>query len=350
MVQLSEFSVPQSGQFPTQNGTSAATQIISRIGCDAGNRQVKFGQSPETIKVVPSVVKELHPFDEPTPEPASVVVRYIAGDNKSLIGCRWVVGSLAAELNGTPIFKAEKADFMAQLALAAIEPKFVGEEPLTIAVNELRLCLPDDRDADKVDAIRTALRGFHQIERDGIEMNVAIRSIKVEPEGASAYKWCRQQGIFKYANPNGILDFGGGNSTAQLFSAKGMLLRESRLTLPGAFQLAQSIASDPCLIGVESKGFSPRAEMILDAIATGSYLYGSTGRSFAGVFPKYRDAWLNSIRNELKTRWASWLPQIGEVAMVGGSAPLAAPLVESSKGRFKLVERPEISTVRGMLL
>lgn len=341
---------PQNDPFADTQTQVSHTQVVSRIACDAGNRQVKFGQSTDSIRLVPSVIKELHPFDEPVLEPASITVRYVAGENKALVGQRWVVGSLAAELNGLPVFKTEKSDVMAQLALAAIEPKSTDSKPLTLAINELRLCLPDDRDSSKVDSIRSSLRGFHQIERDGVEMAVKIRSVIIEPEGASAFKWCKAQGLFKYVRPNGILDFGGGNSTAQLFSVSGMLLRESRLTLPGTFALAQSIASDPCLIGVESKGLSPKSELILDGIANGSYTYGSTGYSFAGIFEPYRNNWINSIRNELRTRWSEWLPQLGEVVMIGGSAVLAAPLVEATKGRFKVAPDAAIATTRGMLL
>lgn len=350
MFQLNASNQPLSGANTDSQTQSGAVVAIPRIACDAGNRQLKFGQTIDNIRVVPSVVKALHPFDEPVPEPSSVAVTYVAGDNKFLVGQRWVVGALAAELGGQPAFKGEKADLIPQLALAAIAPAPGAGEPQTIAINELKLCLPDDRDSSKVEMLQIALRGWHQIERDGIAINLKIRSIIVEPEGASAFKWCKSQGIFRYAKLNGILDFGGGNTTGQLFSSSGMLLRESRITLPGAFQLAQNIAADPCLVGAESKGFSPRAELILDAIANGSLMYGTTGRSFASVFLSYRDAWLNSIRSELKTRWAQWLGEIGEVGMVGGSAMLAEPIVKSSNGRFKIVSEPSTCTARGMLL
>ena len=41
---------------------------------------------------------------------------------------------------------------------------------------------------------------------------------------------------------------------------------------------------------------------------------------------------------------------LAEVLIVGGSATLAEPLVELTKGRFKIAKDPQFANLRGMLL
>ncbi|NJK28179.1 MAG: hypothetical protein HC925_06340 [Coleofasciculaceae cyanobacterium SM2_3_26] len=65
---------------------------------------------------------------------------------------------------------------------------------------------------------------------------------------------------------------------------------------------------------------------------------------------EYVARWLAEIRNKLRIGWAHWLPELGEVAIVGGSAPLAEDLVEQTQGRFKIPEDPQLCSVKGMLL
>jgi hypothetical protein len=312
---------------------------IPRFVCDAGNRQIKFGS--KDIQVVPSYLKLLNPWDEPVPDPHSCFVNYTGGNTK-LVG-RWVVGALAQELGGTATFKTEKAELLPRLALAAIKQTLGRGRAI---IQNLRLCLPDDLNSEKVEVIRKVLVGTHQLD----DLVVQIQSITVEPEGAGAYRWLRHTAQYRYDRINGTLDFGGGNTTAQLFSKSGMLLRDTRLTLPGTYKLAEAIAADPSLLGTEGKGNSPKTELIMDAIADSSYTYGNTNVSFAQIFPRCRDMWLTGIREEIRTRWASYLSQIGEVLMIGGSAVLAEPLVEQTKGRFKIAQDPVFCTAKGMLL
>lgn len=345
----------------TQNGVNApisaancqnAEKVIQvrRYAVDAGNRQVKFGRSGY-ITVIPSVIKSIHPLDNPVASEGTAIVSYIQGDNLDLKGKRWAVGELAAEQQGDATFKTEKAAFQPYLVLAAIAPGVeFSEEPITISIADLRLCLPDTHNQSKIAAIRSALKGFHQIERNGQILNIRIANVNIEPECVPAYRWAKSQGLFLYDQSNGILDLGGGNGSAQPFSKTGNWTWEERVSLPGVFQLAQAIASDLSLLDIEEKGCSPRPELIMDGIADGSFCYGTTGRSFADIFPQYRDRWLNRIRSEIKTKWHSILSQLGEVIIVGGSAPLAQPFCESSGGRFKIAPEPEKATARGMLL
>lgn len=312
---------------------------ISRFVCDTGNRQLKFGT--DQIYLLISYLKPLNMWDEPVLDGSSVVVDYV-GSNPKLVG-RWAVGSLAAELGGTATFKTEKVDLLPRLVLAAI--KHVLKKGKVI-IEQLVLCLPDDLNKAKVEVIQKTLLGIHQMDN----LVVEIQKITIEPEGAGAYRWLKKNWSYRYDRINGTLDFGGGNTTGQLFAKSGMLLRDTRITLPGTYKLAQAIAADPSLLGVEGKGNSPKTELVMDAIADNTFTYGNTGISFAGIFPRYRDQWLQGIRQEIKTKWETYFSQIGEVVIIGGSAPLAQPLVEATKGRFKIAQDPVFCNARGMLL
>jgi hypothetical protein len=67
-------------------------------------------------------------------------------------------------------------------------------------------------------------------------------------------------------------------------------------------------------------------------------------------FPKCRDAWLEEIRATLRTAWSQYFNEVGEVLIIGGSAPLAKPIEESTKGRFKVAPNPQTISLLGMVM
>ena len=90
--------------------------------------------------------------------------------------------------------------------------------------------------------------------------------------------------------------------------------------------------------------------LIMDAIANGSFLIGTSGISFAHLFEKCRGEWIEEIRAKLRVTWGFKFAEIGEVLIIGGSAPLAAPIEESTKGRFRVAPNSQEISIRGMLL
>ncbi len=86
----------------------------------------------------------------------------------------------------------------------------------------------------------------------------------------------------------------------------------------------------------------------MDAIADRSYKVGVSGANFAHLFEKCRDTWLEEIRATLRTAWSQYFAEVGEVLVIGGSAPLAQPIEESTKGRFKVAQNPQTISIRGM--
>jgi len=58
--------------------------------------------------------------------------------------------------------------------------------------------------------------------------------------------------------------------------------------------------------------------------------------------------WLDDIRSKASNQWKSYLNDLGEVLLVGGSASLAVDLEERSEGRFKIASNPQDVTILGM--
>ena len=336
----------QSQQSEPQNAQASQKVLNSglQLAVDSGNRSIKYCTAGGAIRSLPSWHKDLEEWDAPIPDPNSAIIRYLQGDNANLIGKSWTVGSVAQDLGGMPTYESEKAFLAPKLILATIE-KWPGVSHMI--VNRLVCSLPNDLQDDKVGAMVDGLTGNHHIHRNGDAMSVEIRNVEVQPETLGAYKWALAHKLFKYARVNGILDLGGKTGIGQLYTKNGSLIRESRVIVEGTYQLAQLVARHPELIRQDT---TPNLSSIMDAIADSSLFYGTTGVSFADRFPGYVEQWLADIRNKLKIAWSRWLPELGEVIVVGGSAPLAEKLVQDTQGRFKICDQPQYCSVMGMLL
>jgi hypothetical protein len=337
--------MPQNLQdFQTLEAEQQTLNSGLQVAVDVGNRVIKYCTANGVVKILPSWHKDLEEWDTPIPDKNSVVLRYLQGDNSALIGQSWAVGVVAQDLGGMPTFESEKALLAPKLVLAMID-RWPGVRHVT--VNYVACSLPNDLQLDKVEAMVEGLTGTHHLIRNGETMSIEIRDVEVQPETLGAYKWALSQKLFKYARVNGILDLGGKTGIGQLYTKNGTLIRESRVLVEGTYRLAQLVSRHPGLIRQDTM---PNLSLIMDAIADGSLTYGTTGISFADKFPQYVSQWLSDIRNKLKIGWAQWLPELGEVVVVGGSAPLATALMEQTQGRFKIAEQPQVCSVMGMLL
>lgn len=315
-----------------------------QVAVDVGNRLIKYCTGEGIVKVFSSWHKDLEKWDTPKPDENSAIITYLRGDNSALVDNSWAVGTVAQDLGGMPTYESEKAFLAPKLVLAMIDPQ-PGVSHLT--VNRLVCSLPNDLQIDKVEVLIQGLIGNHHIIRNNQSLNIEVREVEVQPETLGAYKYALANRLFNYARVNGILDLGGKTGIGQLYTKNGTLIRESRVIVEGTYKLAQMIARHPALI---AQDMTPSLSLIMDGIADGSLIYGTTGISFADRFPTYVSQWLSGIRNKLKISWASWLPELGEVLIIGGSAHLATSLQEQTEGRFKIADQPDISGVLGMLL
>lgn len=319
---------------------------LNKVGIDSGNRYTKAFIPGYGLHVVPSYLYALKSRDGLPVASQSFCIRYESGDKPSLRGAM-ALGAIAADFGAHPIFAGEKDTYFPEMALCAIAGIVQSG---TVSVGELILCLPDDN-PQTIAEISNSLRGYHQIATPTGYVALQIKRVTVETEGIAAYRHLKSQ-AFYLANDriNGILDIGGGNSSGLLFSPSGAPIWESRKVLSGLIELARKIASSESLRGIERGGNSPKIQLILDGIENGSFIYGTTGKSFHADYLSAFPVWLKALKDEIRLQWGQWLPSIAEIAIIGGGASLMGDLVESSKNRFKIATDSQLITVKGMVI
>jgi len=248
------------------------------------------------------------------------------------------VGRLAQLMGGSPAFESGKAD----LAHLLILPALASDSPQRI--ERLVIPTPDSRNKQthaKLKELETTI----EFSVNGHECLSTIRSVVAVDECRGAYDLALGRSMWRYPqNPNGVLDIGGGTAIARLFAPGGALLRDADIVLPGTSHLAQRLAAAI----LPKVGNTANAGMIMDSIATGDYRYGNTEIDFSREFVAVRDGWVSDIRAKLKANWAPYLPSLGELLIIGGSANLLEPMCSVSKGRFKVAPKPQFFNLYGL--
>ena len=300
---------------------------------DPGNRFTKWldGKSSRSI---PSYVKALADWEDGEPDSHS----YIA----IIEGNRYAIGRLAQELGGKPAFEEGKADLAHLLVLPAI----ASSDGSPSRIEHLVTPTPDSRNGAVIQQLKK-LENTLDFSINGVDQVVSIRQVKTIDECRGAYLLAKAQKLWKFpAHTNGVVDFGGGTAIARLFTPSGVLIREADVVLPGTYTLAQKLAA--ALLPV--LGQTPDLGLLMDAIAESVYLYGTSGVNFTEQFRAVQQAWIAEIRNKLKLAWNQHMSNLGEVLIVGGSAPLLSPLCDASKGRFKIAPQPQFFSLYGLTL
>ena len=299
------------------------------LAIDPGNRFVKWidGQS---VRCIPSYVKPLEDWEEGGNDANSYEVEFS--------GRRYLVGWLAQLMGGSPAFESGKAD----LAHLLILPALASDSPQRI--ERLVIPTPDSRNQQTIAKLKE-LETTIEFSINGHDCLTTVRSVAAVDECRGAYDLALGRQMWRYPNnPNGILDIGGGTAIARLFAPGGALLRDADIVLPGTSHLAQRLAAAI----LPKVGSTADAGSLMDSIATGDYRYGNTDIDFSREFASVRDSWVNDIRSKLKANWAKYLPSLGELVVIGGSASLLQPMCEASKGRFKVAPRPQFFNLYGL--
>jgi hypothetical protein len=303
------------------------------VAFDGGNRTIQWLNPTGNIRQIPSYLKSINPdWEDVEADPNSVVIEFE--------GETFAVGQVAKDMGGLPVFQGDKIELARRLVLAALEPN-PGNDALR--VERLLIALPNSRNAST--ALLKAIEGTYEFTRNGQAIVATVRKVEPIDETRAAYAYAMRYGLFlSRKQVNGVLDLGGGTSIARLYSSSGSLMREADAILPGTFDLARKIASRI------QRDFTttPDLSLIMDGIEAGNYQLGTTGYCFAAAFESAREEWIGDIRGQIKTRWGQWLPNLGEVLIIGGSAPIAAPLQEATKGRFKIAPNPQVISIVGM--
>ncbi|NEP00365.1 MAG: hypothetical protein F6K58_17130 [Symploca sp. SIO2E9] len=250
-------------------------------------------------------------------------------------------------MGGYPTYQGEKADLSLKLCLAGLKlPKGYRQ----CQIKKLAVCTPNQLATEKIVRMKDALRGVHSFERNELALTVNIYEVECQPETLGAWRYANNNGLYKWKRPNAILDLGGKTGIGQVYMPSGMAPVDGRVIVSGTYDLAKLIAAeDKQLAALDT---SADLGKIMDAIANGSYTYATFEQSisFTETFHTCLYKWITGIRDRLKTQWQKYLPQLGEVLIIGGSAPLANELVLKTNGRFKVAENHKTINVQGMLI
>lgn len=313
-------------------------KIRSLVVCDPGNREIKWIDPHGQVRLCPSVIYKLKDWED-------------AGFNANTFlievdGSRYLIGELAKKLGGKPAYEGNKTELAWILSLVAIEPN-PGHD--SVLIEKLKIALPDSRN-DSVKHLK-ALEGTREFIRNGKPIVYTIREVQPVNECVPAFRYAQHKKEFQYPEAiNGIIDFGGGTTIARLFDSEGTILRGGDIIGSGTFTLANEIAAAL----TPQFGYTPNPIVIMDAIADGSFTYGkgSGASNFQDLFTYALENWIEELRGNIRAKWSRFTKdgQLGEVLMVGGSAPLATKLTEASQGRFRVAEFPQVVSLYGMTL
>lgn len=308
----------------------------ARVALDGGNRTICWSDGTNT-RVIPAYVLELPDYQDvpDTFDDRTVLIESaVDGEDK-----RFLVGQTAKSLHGSPIYELSKADVTWLLALVASEPH---SELDVVLIDELRVLFVDSRsdEAKRLKAIASAGIDF---KRNGKPCVVTIRSVVVEDEGAPVHRYAMKNGMYRYPDrPNAVIDLGGGDGSARVFTPEGLVDRKADLNLPGTVELASLVTAR-----IQSKTrFTPSQGDVMDAIERGDYVIqvpsaeGFSELNFTDDFLKAQKQWIQNIRQRINSEWSSRgvFATLGGGVIVGGSAPLAKDFERSTNGRFIVAE------------
>jgi len=308
---------------------------------DAGNRTTQWIDPKGNVRTIPSFVKVLESWEDAEPCENSVLVELF--DKHGHSETRFIVGAEAQVLKGKPAFEFDKVELAKFLMFAALEPN-IGQN--TLIIESLRVALPDSRHKENVKRLGE-LANTYEFTRNGERVYSTVRSVQPVDETKPAYRYARANGLYKSPKSiNGVLDLGGGTAIARLYSPSGSVMRELDLNVPGTYDLARRI--NAALL--PTAGQTQDLSLIMDGIKNSTFAIANSGINFADLFEKCRDAWLDDIRAKLRITWGKHFAEIGEVLIIGGSAPLAKPIEKHTRGRFKVAPNSQEISIRGMVL
>ena len=310
-----------------------------RKALDGGNRTIKFIGNDGNPRALKSCIAELSDWEDAKYGEDTVLIEY--GTK------RYLVGQGAKDSGGLETFtatetKAERTEIM---LFASVEPE--GDN-CDILIDTLALALPDRRRQEDVRKLEKIASGTtkHYV-RNGQPVNLKVNKLDPVDEALAAWRHLWNKGGFKYKCNNAVLDLGGGTALGRIITPKGQILRKLDIQLQGTKDLALRIAA---ALQKDSR-VQPDLGLIMDAIADKSFKYGVHGVGFEGVFQNAKNAWVEDISARLRSQWQDQLDTLGEIFIVGGSAPLAQALVDRSKGRINIASNrdPQFMNLYGLM-
>jgi hypothetical protein len=317
-----------------------SAHIRKCVAFDGGNRFIKWVDPSNQVKMIPSCIKEisLTQWKRLNPDPLTVAVE--------MDGKRYLIGRQAQELQGEPVFNRNKCELAEIIALAAIEP---NPDADYVHIANFAIALPSDTNDSDIEAVKR-LENFpnaREFKRNGRHICYSIANVLPLNETEPAFLYARQHGMFAYPdNPNAVWDIGGGTSIARIYLPSGTMIQDAEIILPGTKELAQQVASE--MQAIFGLSYSPALADIMDAIARADFLYSTAKLDFSVIYKDVCAKWVESARAEIRSKWSKYLPNLGEVMVVGGSADLASPICQASGDRFWIAPQPQMFNILAM--
>jgi hypothetical protein len=316
------------------------SQIRSCVVFDGGNRFIKWIDSYNQVKIIPSCIKEVSEYQWKRLRPDSQTV-FLEFDNK-----RYIVGKLAQDLGGEPTFQKDKCELASILALVAIEPNPGSNN---VHISKLVIALPNSLNDDDVAAVKR-LENYpltKEFKRNGQHICYTVANVEPLDETLPAFLYAQSKGFFSFPDvKNAVWDIGGGTAIARIYLPNGTLIHDAEVILPGTKALAQQVAVE--MKEAFNLDFSPNLADIMDVIETGNCIYGTDHLDFSDIYQNACEKWVEAARAEIRSKWTQHLPQLGEVLVVGGSANLAAPICEASGDRFRIAPESQLFNIVAM--
>jgi hypothetical protein len=315
------------------------SQVRPCIAFDGRNRFIKWVDPDNEVQIIPSCVKEV----------TETQWKRIKADSQTVLievdGKRYIIGKQAQELDGEPVFQRNKCELAEIIALVAIEP---NSGLNYVHISKFALALPSDTNESDVKALRKLENypNVREFRRNGQHICYSIAQVEALNETEPAFLYAQQQGMFAFPeNPNAVWDIGGGTSIARIYLPSGTMVQDAEIILPGTKELAQQIAAE--MQAIFGLNYSPALADIMDALAR-DCLYGTAKLDFEAIYRDVCEKWVDSARAEIRSKWAKYLPNLGEVLIVGGSANLAAPICQASGDRFWIAPEPQLFNIIAM--
>lgn len=283
--------------------TSRASKTLTSLSFDGGNAYLKWSVGGQA-RIEPAWGVKI-PGWQAVPKDALTTTH----ENE-----RWVFGGLAQDLGGAPLFELGKKQMTPILLKALIES--TGH----VAVDHLKLLVPDVRDEAWTEVVQA------------VQETAPVTRVSLINEGEPPYRWAVQNGLLSWPQAqNGVIDIGGGELSLVMITRYGVINWALSAKLPGTGYLASKIAEKLSIRCV----YTPKSGEILRAIEDQSFTYKDDGKDidFRDVYLNCRDAWIEVVRQQLKTRWASQGTKIGQIIAVGGGVHMLAPLFEANAKR-----------------
>ncbi|AFY43651.1 ParM/StbA family protein [Nostoc sp. PCC 7107] len=318
-----------------QNGHTRA-----RVVFDGGNRFIKWLDTDNNVKYIPSCIKEVSEYQwkRLKPDTQSVLIE--------VDGKRYVIGRLAQQLNGEPTFQKDKCELAEILVLAAIQPSRGFDH---VRIERLAIALPNSLNSNDVAAVQRIANHplTREFIRDDRTITYTVGTVEPIDETYPAFLYAQKQGFYQFPEAqNAVWDIGGGTSIARIYTPNGTLLHDAEVILPGTKQLAQEIASE--LKESHNLDYSPSLTLIMDAIERRDYVYGTDQLDFWEIYDRQTSAWIETARAAIRSKWVNYLPELGHVLVVGGSAELARPICELTSDRFFIPDQPQFFNLIAM--